>query len=114
MPVHPGVMRPSADTQVISVVTSPAPPLARSARCTKCQSVGVPFTARYCAMGETTIRFFRHRSRRRNGVNIGGRAALGLTPVACSSNHISALSSHALSRCRRFSWLMRCERVSSE
>ena len=77
-PVQPGVMRPSGDTQVISVKTSPAPPLARSARCTKCQSVGVPSTARYCAIGETTIRFFRRRSRRRNGVNIGGRAAVRL------------------------------------
>ena len=28
---HPGEIRPSADTQVISVITSPAPPLARSA-----------------------------------------------------------------------------------
>ena len=30
-PVHPGEMRPSGDTHVISIVTSPAPPLARSA-----------------------------------------------------------------------------------
>ena len=30
-PVQPGVMRPSGDTHVISIVTSPAPPLARSA-----------------------------------------------------------------------------------
>ena len=37
-----------------------------------------------------------------NGVNMGGRAVLGpggsLWPVACSSNHVSAPSSHALSR----------------
>ena len=30
MPVQPGVMRPSGLTQVISMKTSPAPPLARS------------------------------------------------------------------------------------
>ena len=65
-------------------------------------------------MGDTTTRFLRRKSRRRNGVNIGGRERLGFSPVACSSNHISALSSQALSRWRRFSWLMRCERVSSE
>ena len=114
IPVQPGVMRPSGETQVISVTTRPAPPLARSARCTRCQSVGVPSAARYCAIGETTTRFSRCIPRKRKGVNMGGRAALGLWPVACSSNHISAPSSHALSRWRKFSCEMRCERVSKE
>jgi hypothetical protein len=48
------------------------------------------------------------------GANIGGREVAGLRPVACVSNQASAPSSQALSRWRRFSWLMRCERVSSE
>jgi hypothetical protein len=52
--------------------------------------------------------------RSRNGVNMGGRAALGLWPVARSSNHISAPSSQDLSRWRRFSWEIRCDRVSNE
>ena len=33
---------PSGDTQVISVKTSPAPPVARAPRCTRCQSSGMP------------------------------------------------------------------------
>ncbi len=34
-PAHPGVIRPSADTQTISVITSPAPPSALPPRCTR-------------------------------------------------------------------------------
>ena len=74
VPVQPGVMRPGGDTQVISVKTSPAPPVAREPRCTRCQSSGTPSRAQYCAIGDTTTRFTNCRSRRRNGRNIGGGA----------------------------------------
>src|SRR3970040_2269067 len=70
-PVQPGVMRPSAEVQVISTYTRPARPMARLPRCTKCQSPGTPSTAEYWSMGETTTRFSTTMSRRRNGVNIG-------------------------------------------
>ena len=46
IPVQPGEMRPSGDTQVISVKTSPAPPVAREPRCTRCQSPGMPSVGR--------------------------------------------------------------------
>jgi hypothetical protein len=42
-------------------------------------------------------------------VNIGGLAALALRPVACSSNHISAPSSQAGSRVRRFLYRVEIE-----
>ncbi len=45
MPVQPKVMRPSGDTAVASVNTSPAPPIARLPRCTRCQSSGTPSLA---------------------------------------------------------------------
>jgi hypothetical protein len=48
----------------------------------------------------------------RNGANIGG-AALAV-PVVRSQKAASVWPSHAPSRSRRFSWLMRCERVSNE
>src|SRR2546427_3070210 len=35
MPVQPGEIRPSGDTSVISVNTSPAPPMALAPRCTR-------------------------------------------------------------------------------
>src|SRR5207342_1980986 len=47
IPVQPGLIRPSGETQVISVKRSPAPPIARSPRCTKWKSLGVPSTAEY-------------------------------------------------------------------
>ena len=57
MPVQPSVMRASGDTQVISVMTRPAPPSARVPRCTRWKSFGVPSTALYMSIGETTTRF---------------------------------------------------------
>ena len=42
MPAHPGLIRPSAATLVISVKTSPAPPSASDPRCTRWKSFGVP------------------------------------------------------------------------
>src|SRR5712664_543722 len=46
-PLSPGEMRASDDGQVISTYTSPAPPIARLPRCTKCQSPGTPSAAEY-------------------------------------------------------------------
>ena len=70
-------MRPSRLTSVISVMTSPAPPTARLPRWTRCQSSGVPSSAEYWHMGETTTRFCSTSSRRRKGVNMGGGAGAG-------------------------------------
>src|SRR5438034_1092948 len=56
MPVQPGLIRPSRLTSVISVITSPAPPIARLPRWTRCQSFGVPSSAEYWHMGEQTTR----------------------------------------------------------
>src|SRR5947199_157180 len=71
MPVHPGEIRPSRETSVISVKTRPAPPMARAPRWTRCQSLGVPSTAQYWHIGDTTTRFTNSRSRNRKGVNRG-------------------------------------------
>jgi hypothetical protein len=57
--VHPraaGRDAASGDTHVISVITSPAPPSARAPRCTRWKSLGVPSTALYMSIGETTTR----------------------------------------------------------
>ena len=41
--------------------------------------MGRPSTALYCAIGETTTRFFSVRPRSVNGVNIGGIGPCGAT-----------------------------------
>ncbi|MNT18054.1 hypothetical protein D3C72_1532360 [compost metagenome] len=71
-PGHPGVMRASGDTQVISATTMPAPPSAREPRWTRWKSPGTPSVHEYIAIGDTTTRFFSVTPRTRNGVNIGG------------------------------------------
>ena len=73
-PGQPGVMRASGDGQVISAKTRPAPPSARAPRCIRWKSAGSPSTHEYCAIGETTTRFFSVTPRRVKGVNIGGTA----------------------------------------
>ena len=58
-PGQPGVMRASALVQVISAKTRPAPPIARAPRCTRWYSPGDAVDVQlYCAIGETTTRFF--------------------------------------------------------
>jgi hypothetical protein len=57
IPVSPGLMRPCAVTLVASTNNQAAPPTARLPRWTRCQSSGIPSTAEYWHMGETTIRF---------------------------------------------------------
>lgn len=74
-PGQAGVMRASGDTQVISANTSPAPPSARAPRWARCQSPGMPSSQRYCAIGDTTTRFFSVSPRSVKGVNIGGSCA---------------------------------------
>ena len=108
-PVQPGEMRPSGETQVISVNTSPAPPVARAPRCTRCQSFGRPSTAEYCAIGETTMRFSSVRPRSVSGRNIGGRgpgAPRALRSLASTS------ATKPGSRSFRFAWPMRWLPVS--
>src|SRR5881227_1537678 len=86
MPVHPGEMRPSRETSVISVNTRPAPPIALAPRCTRCQSLGVPTSAQYWHIGDTTTRFASSRSRSRNGVNSGGGGGWrGTSTPLCSA-----------------------------
>src|ERR1700726_3196310 len=74
MPVQPGVIRPSGDTQVISVMIRPAPPRARAPRWTRWKSFGEPSSALYMSIGDTTTRLASVNPRSRNGVNIGGGA----------------------------------------
>src|SRR2546425_5940141 len=94
MPVHPGEMRPSRETSVISVNTRAAPPIALAPRCTRCQSLGVPSSAQYWHIGDTTTRFASSRSRSRNGVNSGGGGGWR------SEEHTSELQSLAYLVCR--------------
>ena len=63
-----GLIRPSGETAVASVMTSPAPPTARLPRCTRCQSVGYPSRAEYWHIGETAMRLRSVVSRSRRGV----------------------------------------------
>src|SRR5919108_3081908 len=72
IPVQPGEIRPSCETSVISQKTSPAPPIARLPRWTKCHSFGMPSSATYWHIGDTTTRLRNTMSRSLNGVNIGG------------------------------------------
>jgi hypothetical protein len=92
------VIRPSALVQIISVITRPAPPIARAPRCTRWKSPGVPSTDEYMSIGETTTRLASSRPRSRNGVNIGTASVT----VATKSG----------SRIRSSPWVIRRERVS--
>ena len=62
-----GLIRPSGSTAVASVRTKPDPPTARLPKCTRCQSLGTPFSALYSHIGETAIRFFNSRERSLSG-----------------------------------------------
>ena len=80
-PPQPGLIRPIADGQIISVITRPAPPSALPPRCTRWNSVGTPSSATYMSIGETITRLFRVRpgpsvARRVTGWNIGGVSGL--------------------------------------
>ena len=79
-------MRASAETQTISVKIRPAPPVARLPRCTRCQSVGMPSTAEYWSIGETTTRFSSVMPRSRNGWNIGTAGLTTSTSKPCRAH----------------------------
>jgi hypothetical protein len=111
MPVHPGVMRPSALTFVISVITRPAPPSARLPRCATWKSFGTPSTAEYMHIGETTTRLGSVRPRSVSGVNIGGVTVSSAFTPAFASNQRSARSTSCGSRSARFACVMRRLRV---
>src|SRR5579871_884757 len=64
-----GEIRPSGVTAAASVNTSPAPPVARAARCAKCQSFANPSTEEYWHIGETPIRLAKSTSRIRSLLN---------------------------------------------
>ena len=80
-PAQPGVIRPAADTQAISVITSPAPPSALPPRCTRWKSDGTPSAAEYMSIGETITRLRSRSPRSRNGWNIGGGCPSGAPPL---------------------------------
>ena len=108
MPAQPGEMRPSRETSVISAMTSPAPPAARAARCVRWKSFGVPSTAEYMHIGETTTRFGSTRSRSLSGVNIAG--VLGVV-LALRANQLATSPANFVSRSFRLSYVMRLLRV---
>ena len=100
MPAQPGVIRPDGDTQIISVITSPAPPSARAPRWTRWKSVGIPSSAEYMSIGETTTRLASSSRPSRNGWNIGGRTS----PVPTSpANQRSIPATNSGSRSFRLS-----------
>src|SRR5580704_11788986 len=71
-PGQPGVIRPSGDTQAISVITRPAPPRALDPRWTRWNSPGTPSSALYMSIDETMTRLFSSSGPIRAGVNIAG------------------------------------------
>src|SRR6185436_2716689 len=92
---------------------SPAPPMARLPRWTRCQSFGVPSLAEYWHIGLTTMRLTSDISRNRNGVKIGGGAAPSdARGVAVDSrNHSVTAATSFGSRFARLSYVMRLLRV---
>ena len=71
IPRSSGEMRPRGSTAVASVITRPAPPTARLARCWACQSVARPSRSsqEYWHIGETITRFGIVVARIDSGVN---------------------------------------------
>src|SRR5262245_22292957 len=109
IPVQPSVIRASAETFVISDITSPAPPTARLPKWTRCQSFGVPSHAEYWHIELTTTRFASFVWRRRNGWKIGGGAApsdFG-SPDVADRNHSAVAFTSFGSRFARLSYVMR-------
>jgi hypothetical protein len=69
-------MRPSGVTPLASTQTIDAPPTARLPRCTKCQSLGMPFSLEYMHIGETKIRLWNSTSEGRGGRRGRGHRAI--------------------------------------
>src|SRR4051794_13571229 len=68
-PRSSGLMRPSGDTAVASMISSPAPDRANWPRWMMCQSVARPSSAEYWHMGAMTIRLRICSAPTRYGVN---------------------------------------------
>ncbi len=83
MPASPGEILPSGDTQVISVMTRPAPPTARLPRWTRCHSPGMPSTAEYWSIGDTTTRWARSDHELDRGGTSAGRLLGRPSPAPC-------------------------------
>ena len=109
IPGQPGLIRPSGDTHVISVITRPAPPRAFDPRCTRWNSSGIPSVAQYMSIGERMTRFFSSRSPMRTGWNIAGAPS---SPCWLRANSASIRAANSASRSRRFSKVIRRDRVS--
>ncbi len=110
MPAHPGVIRPSGETQTISVITRPAPPSALPPRWIIRKSVGIPSPSEtYMSIGETTTRLFSSSSPSRKGWNIGGVS--GRPCGVLRVNHSSSRCTNSGSRTLRLSWVTRRLRV---
>ena len=82
--------------------------MAREPRCTRCQSLGVPSTAEYSHMGETTTRFRSVMPRSRKGVNMGGGggsrgSSKPLSSLTLRANQRSTAAMKPSSRTFRFS-----------
>src|SRR6185295_8796551 len=85
MPAHLCVMRPTALTSVISVITSPAAPSEKLPRCIRCQSVAEPWSEAYWHIGDTTMRFGNVRPRMVIGEN---KALVMESPVRQMRNRL--------------------------
>ena len=95
IPAQPGEIRPSRLTSVISVITSPAPPIARLPRCTRCQSFGMPVVGPVLAhrghhdpVGQHQIPQPVGREQRRRAADRAAPGARSALP-ACSANQRS-------------------------
>ena len=107
-PVQPGVIRPSGETQTISVMTRPAPPSAFDPRWTRWNASGWPSVAEYMSIGETMTRFFSSSWPILTGWNIAGTTSASPWERA---NPASIRAANAASRSLRFSNVIRRERV---
>ena len=65
-------MRPRRSTAVASIVTMPAPDIARLIQCPMCQSVAEPSSAEYWHIGDTAMRLRKARPPISIGVNRRG------------------------------------------
>src|SRR5665213_1970263 len=89
MPAQPYVLRPIAWIAVSSQKMIPAPPVANFPRCTKCQSVGPPFSDEYWHIGDTTMRL--RALRPRSAIGAKSRGVVVRTSVRDESMTSGAL-----------------------
>src|SRR4051794_11644009 len=87
-------MRPFLSTAVASIITRPAPDIARFMRCCRCQAEAHPSCAEYWHMGATTILF----GRSTGPSSIGEKSEGGLDIVDSETDAASTLSEKAALR----------------